>query len=441
MRFGRSFVVVLLSRGLGGLARVVVPALLLRLIGADYGHVAVGLSAGYVYFGLFNLGLPQAVTHAVAGGSLSIDGALRRSAQLATTAALVGGASVLAGAAAGFWSFDWLLPFVGIGPALVVQRTAANALLGAGDVTRSARSALVHELVPAGLAVSGATVGMGGPSILALWTLGLIMSAAVSTSWAMSCDGGGSETMPLGGLLRFSWPIHITTLAAFLSYRLDVLIVAALLGTEEAGVYAALVAIAEGLWLVSVAAADVLSVKSASTTDRSDDFVEFVSRIVFAATVGAGIVLVVAARPITDLVSARGEEATLALVAVGATALSVSRVLATHMAAGGQARRNIAGSFGALGVNLVLNVLLIPAFGIAGAAAATAVSYTLTLVSRVAVHRSVNTAAGWFFFVPRPTDVRRMMSVLPGNSSGGGGSGCAAEARSGDGEHALERNL
>ncbi len=101
---------------------------------------------------------------------------------------------------------------------------------------------------------------------------------------------------------------------------------------------------------------------------------------------------------------------------VGVVSLSVSRVLANSIAAIGEPGKNVMGSLVALVSNVVLNVLLIPRFGIGGAAVASAVTYSMTLAHRLWVYRRVcgRSVRVLDYLVPRREDVALVRdSVLP----------------------------
>lgn len=65
---------------------------------------------------------------------------------------------------------------------------------------------------------------------------------------------------------------------------------------------------------------------------------------------------------------------------IGALALSVFVILTRDFTSQNRQRVNIAAGVPALGLNLLLNIFLIPAFGIVGAAMATAISYSIACV-------------------------------------------------------------
>ncbi len=65
-------------------------------------------------------------------------------------------------------------------------------------------------------------------------------------------------------------------------------------------------------------------------------------------------------------------------------------------------------------VNIVANVILIPPFGIVGAAAASLVSYSFSAVLATAIVARVTGARILDFWLPRPSDVQFVISTSLG---------------------------
>jgi O-antigen/teichoic acid export membrane protein len=96
-------------------------------------------------------------------------------------------------------------------------------------------------------------------------------------------------------------------------------------------------------------------------------------------------------------------------------------VLANYVGAMGSPGRNVAGSVVALVVNLVMNVALIPVWGIEGAALASTLSYGLTLFSRLLTYRTFDSSDASLtgFLVPRISDLALLGEALRPDSAEG----------------------
>ncbi len=96
----------------------------------------------------------------------------------------------------------------------------------------------------------------------------------------------------------------------------------------------------------------------------------------------------------------------------GAAAMGISRVLANDIAGRGKPLLNSYVAGGTLALNLSLNLLWIPRLGIAGAALASTVSYTATLVIRLTIYRRLSGNSWQTVLLPRPGDISLVMKRI-----------------------------
>lgn len=182
-----------------------------------------------------------------------------------------------------------------------------------------------------------------------------------------------------GDLVKFGLKGHLGNIVQFFNYRLDLLLVNFFLTAESVGIYYIAVMIAELAWYVPTAVASVLLPKiSASTREAANEFTPMISRITVAATLVFSVLLALAAGPAIRLAFGRGFEPALMPLLIllpGIVVFSVSKVLASDLVGRGYPLypTYIAGV--SLAATVVLNVLLIPEYQLAGAAAATSLSY------------------------------------------------------------------
>lgn len=403
--FVRSVATMALFKGVGGLSRVLSPVVLIWLMGAaDLGNLVVAVAAGTLVFGLVNLGLPQSAVHFVASQRMSSQRVLWLASLIAAGVAAVGSGLGLLLVAMG--RADWpLVVSVGCLPAvMVLHRVSSAVLLGAGEVIRAGVSSTAGEIVPVVFALGAAIVGSDWSVVLLAWTLGLTSTMAWSVSEAAALHRPGREAAFLT-IARHSRSIHLSSLSTLASYRIDVLLLSFLAGSADAGRYAVIVAVAEGLWLLSIAVSDIVSVATARSPEETVQLVEVLSRLLLTTNVllaGLGWLLL---GLMGDRVGIESDRAAVVFVLFGVAALSASRVLATYMSASGRPERNVPGSIGALAINVVANLVLIPRIGIAGAALATLLSYSVTLLVRADNHAAL-TGTSRRFLIPRVSDVR-----------------------------------
>ncbi len=201
----------------------------------------------------------------------------------------------------------------------------------------------------------------------------------------------GLHSQYLSESLKYGLKSHISNLVTILNYRIDVYILGALAGTYAVGIYAVTVPVTEAIWLVSNAASAVLFPLVASqhkdATSKNDTPV--ISRWVLLVTALAAFLVVVAKDIIIGLFFGRAfaESGTVLLwLLPGVVLWAVARVLCNDIAGRGRPDINLYISLIALVINIIANLVLIPKFGVNGAAIASSISYGLFTIMVVFVY-------------------------------------------------------
>src|SRR5262249_46532818 len=178
----------------------------------------------------------------------------------------------------------------------------------------------------------------------------------------------------------FALPVYLSRLVTFINYRVDQFIIAALLAPDELGYYVIAVGLAERLWILTGSAANVLLPHLANAERPQPELPAVVARHVFLWTgLATGVVFVFADALIRMLYSSEfaGAAPALRWLLPGILIATTGRILIAGLLAGERARELLtAATVGAV-VNVVGNALLVPKMGITGAAATSAVSYSL----------------------------------------------------------------
>ena len=224
--------------------------------------------------------------------------------------------------------------------------------------------------------------------------------------------------------LTFGTLNQIGQVMAFLNYRIDVFMIAAIQDARAVGLYLAAVALAEPLWLVSQAAAPVVFGRAAGIqndgTARESTFA--VARLMMIMSGAAALVIGLAATPVLTLLfsSAFAPAASaLQLLLPGVVARSGSRILSSDLAGSGRPGVNAQLGSATLVVNVLLNAIWIPSFGIEGAALASSVSYSLSLLLRLIAYQRIYDVAAFRSITPRPSDLRLLLDLLLGATGRG----------------------
>ena len=187
--------------------------------------------------------------------------------------------------------------------------------------------------------------------------------------------------------LSYGMKCYIANLLQYFNYRLDVFIVNFFLGPSAVGIYGVSVVMAELLWQIPNAASFVIFPKSANSTQEAmNRFTPRVFWIILAITIaGAGGLALFGKLAIRIVFSNAFLDAYIPLLILlpGVVLLGAGKVLTNDIAGRGYPHYNSITSGVSLVVTVALDLLLIPAMGIVGAALASTASYILTFFASV----------------------------------------------------------
>jgi O-antigen/teichoic acid export membrane protein len=169
------------------------------------------------------------------------------------------------------------------------------------------------------------------------------------------------------------------TLASFFSYRLDVFVVNYFLDASQVGLYSLGVIISEALWQLPAIVATALFPRTARTVGAgADDFTCMILRQVSLITIVAAVLLAAASPVAIPLIFGARFAPSISVVwwiLPGTVALSLGKVVAADLTARGLVNHLPVSAVIGLILTLVLDFLLIPRFGIQGAALASSAAY------------------------------------------------------------------
>lgn len=185
-------------------------------------------------------------------------------------------------------------------------------------------------------------------------------------------------------MLGYGFKAQLGNIIQKLNYRLDVFIVSYFLPIGQVGIYGIAVVMAETLWGISGSIATIVFPVISSAQDKKEmhTFTNQVTRISFTLIVCCSLILVSLNRPlITPFIefwfgSGFTAAATaLVLLLPGVSIFSISNILANYLAGVGLVAKNIYSSIVSAIVTVTFDIILIPRFGINGAAIASSLSY------------------------------------------------------------------
>jgi O-antigen/teichoic acid export membrane protein len=279
---------------------------------------------------------------------------------------LAGGAMALAMAA----SADWVLRGLERMPRLAVCWVAGAATVAAGSLAVA-------------LADGGAAVA------LSAFAAGEVVLAA--TTWvAVGRSGWPRPTLDgAGAMIRRAWPVGAASVIVYAYYaNVDTIILAATRSPAEAGLYSAPYRIFLMLNVVAIFAAYAAfpALSRAGHAEREPEaralLTTILELLLCYGLLVVGCVHLLGAEALGLLFGARFEsmEATFALLSLAVAWYAVGYPAGYSLIAAGENKRFLAGAATAGGLNLALNLVLIPAHGPIGAAVATVVGFAAASV-------------------------------------------------------------
>ena len=180
--------------------------------------------------------------------------------------------------------------------------------------------------------------------------------------------------------LRFSWHSHLGAVTQYLQHRSDILLVSYFLPLKELGLYAFAVSLAELLWYVANAVGTVLMPHVAgSLENEASGITPMVCRATLSLTALLSVGLAAASSWLIPRILPAFHESVrvLWILIPGAVAASVFKVLASDFNGRGKPIETFYPAAIALGSGLVCGTLMIPRFGIWGAAVVSTFGYLL----------------------------------------------------------------
>jgi O-antigen/teichoic acid export membrane protein len=183
-------------------------------------------------------------------------------------------------------------------------------------------------------------------------------------------------------MIRYAGLAFAANIAQFLNYRIDIWIVQYFWGSISLGLYSLAGNLAMMLWILPRSAAAVLlPAVAAGDAGTSFEQVARLGRLILAVSAVVGVAAAFLANLWIGLLYGQdfvGAAGAFAVLAIGCVPFSLCVVQAGALAGLNRQEINLAASGVGLIVTVVLDVCLIPRFGISGAAAASAASYIVT---------------------------------------------------------------
>lgn len=371
-------------------------------------------------------GLPSGITFVIAGGLagrrrivwlvIAVSMACGVGGWFALDATRRAGLGRLIGPAAGDPS---LAGMVAILAATIVAATCLRAVLAGGDRVG------VGSWLDAGgrllvlVAVAAAVVtGSSSPAALLAATAWGGVASVLAYLVAARLIAAGPPTAAVASIWRFARMAYVANILQFLSYRLDVFLLGYFRSLRDVGLYALAVALMQLSWLASGAIASVVFARAAQADEVRRVSAERAALFTRIAMVTGGLgaaALVLAAPFVLEWVYGTQfapSAIPMAILLPGIVAFSATNVMAGYLAGIGRPDLNAVVSGVGVIPTLVLDVLLIPPFGILGAAVATTVSYSVATIAMAWLFKRATGYGLRVTLVPRLADAYWLRSVV-----------------------------
>jgi len=276
-------------------------------------------------------------------------------------------------------------------PFLLLQSFFSRILLGREEIVKFNAlniSQNVLQMALIALLMVGLAQGLRG----AIWayTITIIIIAILSILYVrrLTPVGLSINRNLLKESIRYGGIGYLGNAAQYLSYRIDIIIMAYFLSSAAIGYYSIAVGIAERLWMIPSSLAIVLFPRiSAINDDKANELTPKVARHTLFIVFVFSLMLLVLGKPLILILFGADFMPSLAPLLIllpGVVAFSISKVISSDLSGRGKPVFGAIASFASLAVNIGLNLYLIPRWGISGAAFSSSVSYSMAAAVMIA---------------------------------------------------------
>lgn len=215
--------------------------------------------------------------------------------------------------------------------------------------------------------------------------------------------------------LRYGVKGYFSNLAQIMNYRLDFLILGSLASTRDVGVYSAGVAVSESVWNLPSALAPLVFSSSSEGDATTREGRTRLTRISMLIVAVACTVLAIGMQFLIPLLFGSDFESAVLpaqILLFGSLTMSGLKFLGAEVAGMGHPEKTTYATLVALLVTIVGDVVLVPSFGIAGAAAASSIAYTAALLVLVLILGSGGLALAVRVLAPTLDDLAFVAAAL-----------------------------
>ncbi len=313
----------------------------------------------------------------------------------------------------------WSLFLLALGPVRLVTSYVQNVVVGVGRLVEIS----VISLIAAALTLAGAIL-FAHSSVAAQGRLGTLAVVFIVTVLLSLAVARRARVLPATAegirgkyreVMGYGLRAYFGTLLQGVNYRLDFFLVAFFMPLEQVGLYAVGVTATEMLWMVPNNLQGILMQRAASLPGQdSDRLTRAITRLTSLFLLASSLGLALVAAPLIRLVFGseyHGAVAPLILLLPGTWSLGLWKNLTADLIGRGRPGAKALSAGVAAATTVVLDMALIPRFGINGAAIASSCAYTVALVMSISVYRRSTGTGPAELIVPRPSDLGLLMAM------------------------------
>jgi O-antigen/teichoic acid export membrane protein len=401
---------ILIARGLGAAARGDYALFVLSTtLAASVGTLGMGL--GSIYY----LGKAKYSLRTLLGNSQLLVLVL---GTLASAALLVAGfVTEPKGFVEGGSYWLYLLAF----PAVLEYLLLTAILLGEDRIV-SLNVAMLSQtvIVLVGAGVLAVTGGLTIFPILAVWSVSFVVASAIALAfigfenWSVRAVLK-PDRAALTDQIKLGLPGQAGNIMQHLNYRFDQFVVRALRTRAELGVYSVAVGLSESVWWIANAVSLALLPRLTRIgSERSAETTPVICRnVLLLSAIAAGSLAALATVAVAPVFGSEfsAMPGAMVLLMPGIVALSGTKVLASYIFSEGKVILNSIAALLTLGVTITLDFVLIPQYGINGAAAASSIAYAASLAFILYFYRRLSSGNILECLVPQPRDAQLYLNL------------------------------
>ena len=286
------------------------------------------------------------------------------------------------------------------------------ALLGRQRVAAYSAIRILRRLLVLVLVVGVAAIARLSLDVALIVNLVTLIVTAIAIAGVAIRDGTAAvrpSPAVLSEELRFGNRAILGSIAERLQFRADSFIINAVRSVRETGIYSVTSGLAETLWYIPNALGTVMFSRAVDPAADAGRIAAVLTRTTIAVALVTSIPAFVLGPRIVRIVygSAFADAGVaLRLILPGIVAYSVVAVLSRYIVGRGRPGTGTLILLSGLAINVIANLLLVPRFGINGAAASSSISYGLTAIMTLVVFRRLSGRGVTETLVIRASDLR-----------------------------------